>query len=254
MSQEQSNQASEIKPQQPPRLQALTASELLLLKHQQLPQEEKLWYENFHQQLEQRRMRPRVDEDEDAPDLYLVNVFYKSYLYKNGNHVGVFKVCKQAKTSAPYWIGLSDPPVFYMFDEITVEEFQKYIPVETTESRWERFKAEYNQHFLRNPPKHFSFQCVFRTLFEKGYITEVWNDQEVLDKSVEAAARKHLRETPEFEETKKLKIFGDDELFQHYSSSVAQAILKVHAVQHVMGAWVLTEAFWKLVKTMESSK
>jgi hypothetical protein len=216
-------------------------------REEQASEEQKKWYEKYRLQLEQQqRMRPRLEENEDAPDKYLVNVFYKSFLKTKPHHVGVYTTVD----GVGYWIGLVDPPVFYMFDEITVEEFQKYIPVETTETRWNSFTNLYNQR-VTVPQKHFSYSCVFRTLLEKKYIQEVDDAANILDESLEAAAKVFLKETPEKTVEEKNEILQDAAKFEAWTRKVTEMIARQHAFEHVNGAWVFTEAFWNMAKQFE---
>jgi hypothetical protein len=211
-------------------------------------EEQKQWYDEFRQQqIENGRVRPRVEEDEPVPDAYLVRVFYKSFVLSQANHVGVFRKVNKVT----YWIGLVNPPVFYMFDEIVVEAFQRYVPVHTTEQRWEDFKRNYNRRIVGVPQKHFSFQCVFTTLKEKKYIQEVCDGESTLDDSVEDAARTYLRETVEIAGDVKKAIRKNQELFDAWTGKIASMITHIHAFEHINQAWVFTPTFWDMVKTME---
>ena len=65
-------------------------------------------------------------------------MFYEEFLLKEPNHLGIYFSFEKGK-SRHTWIGMVDPPVFYLIDEIKLEAFQRYKPTKTTEQRWNRF-------------------------------------------------------------------------------------------------------------------
>lgn len=223
---------------------------MLAKQKEQADEARRQWYEKMKQILEeQKKFRPRVEEADDAPDRYLINVFYHGFLMMNENHIGVYYNVE--KTS--YWIGLKDPPIFYMFDQIVIEEYSKYVPKQSTEDRWNKFLRIYNSRIVGDvKSKHFSYHAVFRTLWEKGYIQEVCKNMSVLDTSVEAAAKKYLKDTAEVVDKKTLK--NDNEKWENWVARTAELVMSKHALPHIEGAWVLTDVFMKKVKEEKTLK
>ena len=209
----------------------------------------KAWFERFRENYfgqdgERRRDREDDEDEEDVPSLYLFHVFY-GFVKAQHNHVGIHHDEKVGKETFNYWIGLSNPPIFYMFDKIVIEDFQKYFPKSTTKDRWNAWKKEYDRLIreqfptLKEDKKHYSFNNIFRNLKDRGYIQQLEvND---LDTSLENAVKHHLR-LLHGPLTNKVK---DPEKFAGECSEFAGRFLDKHAAEHISMAWKFTEKFFR---------
>jgi hypothetical protein len=182
--------------------------------------------------------RARVEETVgDIPESYLLNVFL-AFVCKEKCNIGTFYKGK--------WFGLDSPPIFYMFSQIDVQEYSKYIPRQSTENRWDDYCREYNLE-KRKQFKHYSFTHVFQTLRDQRLIVQQRSVPGVLDRSLETAGLRLLKiETPreqisEEEMIKLMKPFTD-------------AILKFHDVEHIETAWTFSDAFWEKRKAAAAKR
>lgn len=97
------------------------------------------------------------------------------------------------------------------------------------------------------PQKHYSFHAVFNALKERGYICR---SVEHLDKALENAALKYLQRTVEFTEKEVQEKTSSREKFDEYCGTVSALILEHHAFEHIETAWIFTDAFWKMKKSI----
>lgn len=193
-------------------------------------------------------------EQGEVPDKYFARVFW-AYTMSSTNHIGIYRSLKLKKTefgqsSCAYWIGLNDPVHFYMFDEISVETFSKYVPTQTTEGRWNAYIRQYNEAVAKAcgvSQKHYSFNAVFNALKERGYICR---SMEHLDTAVRNAALKYLQRTVEFTQKEVQEKTSSREKFDEYCGTVSALILEHHAFEHIETAWIFTDAFWQMKRSI----
>ena len=206
--------------------------------------------EQRQRMLDRRRPRFSDDEQEEVPLRYLKEIFVGRFLPLTHNHIGVYYTHKKGVSKR--WVGLQNPPIFYMFDRIRIEDYSRYIPSQTTEDRWIDFLEEFRQpEEDAPPPKDYSFQQVLHTLKNNGYIehlqVEGGRNIKTLTDSVENAARKYLVDTEAAEEEKIKRLFDDEryaELKEKMIEEFGNAICSKHAANHMMSSYVLTDAFF----------
>ena len=135
------------------------------------------------------------------------------------------------------WIGLTQPPVFYMFDAVTNEEHVRYQVTKTTGDRWNAYCR------IAAGDNHPSFQAVFARLKAMNYIVQLKkveyeeDQQRVEELSMDCAIEQYKLNYKELyaqftkrKRTKRtiLKLFQED-------------FDKVHSPQSLADAWVFTE-------------
>ena len=142
------------------------------------------------------------------------------------------------------WFGLDSPPVFYMFSEIIVEEYSRYIPTKSTEQRWKEFCSKYDS-LVGKKHKHYSFANVFQSLKDRGLIVPANTIDNILDRSVENAAirRKGLKV--------KRADLSEEEL-EKIAAPFIESIFKLHDPEHMAVAWAFSDVFWE--KRREAKK
>ena len=182
-----------------------------------------------------RRRRRENDDGKEVPFEYLWKVFYRKFLPQERNHIGIYLSLKKGQPKR--WLGLNDPPVFYMFSEITLQPYQKVIPGYTTEERWNLFTSGDEQQY--------TFQQVFQTLLECGYIKLVsfHDDGAYIDESVEHGVEQYMRKNPNFTSEEVDKTLACKKKTARLVAVFVQEIYKIHAVEHVQQAWIFTPEF-----------
>ena len=195
------------------------------------------------------------DEDDSVPFPFLWDVFYLSFLQQERNHLGIYKSLEGKKKGN--WFGLIDPPIFYMFDEIKIEPFQRLIPTKTTQERWTNFIAF---RMITNPDSeeklNYSFFQLFKTMAENGYMEQVDLTQHsgYIDKSIESATEKFMKRHSKYPEEMINRIMANEGKKTLLVSMFSKAFLEKHALEHVKQAWVLTESFFKTAENMNLVK
>jgi len=191
------------------------------------------------------RIRPRFDPNaQEVPLQYLKKVFINSFLSSLHNHVGFYFSHRRGLPSR--WIGLSDPLIFYMFDETKIEDHQQHVPAFTTEQRRDSFIKAYR---AENPSTacDFSFQQNFQSLKENG----------ILMKSLENAVERYLRETNSFPAADIQRMFHDEanaQLKEQLVVIFGNAMMKKHSLQHIRHEWLLTPKYFDAVKSIEEER
>ena len=194
----------------------------------------------------QQRRRTETDDKTTVSFSFLWNVFFASYLQKEHNHVGIYHSLDNKPKGK--WLGLRDPPVFYMFDEITIEKYQKLVPTMTTLERWNRFLA---LRKMADPAtEDCTFYQLFETLWDNEYMkmADVFVDGEYIDSSVENAVEEILRNDGAYSEAQIQKLMTAKR--EQIVSIFVQALLQKHALEHVEQAWVLTPHFFKTAERL----
>jgi hypothetical protein len=180
----------------------------------------------------------------EISDAYLARHF-TAFVNLRFCHVGF--LFPQDPDTATYaqrkWIGLTQPPVFYMFDAVKKEVHVRYQATQTTGDRWKSY-------CLAAGGKHPSFQAVFARLKVMGYIVQLKkveyeeNQQRIQDLSMACAIEEYESNYRELyaqftkgKRTKRtiLKLFQED-------------FDKVHSPQSLADAWVFTEKFGDVLR------
>lgn len=170
---------------------------------------------------------------------YLASVFFSFIVTQN--HVGVwFPHGREFKYTEKRWIGLTNPPLFYIIEEIKPDETSKYVPTTTTNAKWESYTD------LRTG-SHPPLEDIVAALHRHNFIRH-WQGDE-LDESLEHAVAKYIDENKELAaRTLKGKI-GDEAC-----ELVVEDIYKVHSKEHFCTAWCFTDEFLDMVKKVRNIK
>ena len=212
------------------------------------------------EQVEELRHRPRIEEDEqeDVPFEYLSRMFYEEFLLKEPNHLGIYFSFEKDKSRRTHstWIGMVDPPVFYLFDEIKLEAFQRYTPTKTTEQRWNKFLFLFRlQHPREEGEVDYGFQHIVRTLKEKKFIQLVHESQSnVLDISLENAMINFLKGCGRYTEAQMIRMQQSETTKKAAAQVFKDAFKQVHALEHVNRAFCFTKEFFTLHQAQTSKK
>lgn len=164
---------------------------------------------------------------------YLATTFYL-FLQQPHNHVGIYFPLK-GKFTEKCWIGLREPPVFYLFSKITPIADQKWTPQLTTKERWDQFTRVIGGAQL-------SWTVVHNALMKGGFVMQVSDCPAILNDSLINAVEAYRGSHKEMAE-KHFK--RKSEAAQH--KLVGKDLMTIH-VEHIFNAWTITTNFGDLLR------